>query len=147
MAEGNGAGRMDRIERTLEMLAEHQVKLEQNQEEFQRDLKQLLTSQVLQGDRLEKLATIVEENSRQIAEHSRQIAEHSRQMDEQRARGDDIDTRMGKLRLGNRTAHLETELVRSAHQARGKGLDAIRFRLLAPNIPKNFFLSAPLFWW
>lgn len=97
MAEGNGAGRMDRIERTLEMLAEHQVKLEQNQEEFQRDLKQLLTSQVLQGDRLEKLATIVEENSRQIAEHSRQIAEHSRQMAEQRARGDDIDTRMGKL--------------------------------------------------
>jgi predicted transcriptional regulator len=90
MAEGNGAGRMDRIERTLEMLAEHQVKLEQNQEEFQRDLKQLLTSQVLQGDRLEKLATIVEENSRQIAEHSWQMAE-------QRARGDDIDTRMGKL--------------------------------------------------
>jgi predicted transcriptional regulator len=90
MAEGNGAGRMDRIERTLEMLAEHQVKLEQNQEEFQRDLKQLLTSQVLQGDRLEKLATIVEENSRQIAEHSRQMAD-------QRARGDDIDTRMGKL--------------------------------------------------
>lgn len=97
MAEGNGAGGMDRIERTLEMLAEHQVKLEQNQEEFQRDLKQLLTSQVLQGDRLEKLATIVEENSRQIAEHSRQIAEHSRQMADQRARGDDIDTRMGKL--------------------------------------------------
>jgi uncharacterized protein HemX len=104
MAEGNGAGRMDRIERTLEMLAEHHVKLEQNQEEFQRDLKQLLTSQVLQGDRLEKLATIVEENSRQIAEHSRQIAEHSWQiaehswqMAEQRARGDDIDTRMGKL--------------------------------------------------
>ena len=55
MAEGNGTGRMDRIERTLEMLAEHQVKLEQNQEAFQRDLKQLLTAQVIQGDQLSEL--------------------------------------------------------------------------------------------
>ena len=46
---------MDRIERTLELLAEHQVKFEQNQEEFQRDLKQLLTAQVIQGNQLSEL--------------------------------------------------------------------------------------------
>lgn len=66
MAEDNGTGRLDRIERTLELLAEHQVKLEQNQEAFQRDLQQLLTAQVIQGDQLGELRKTVEENTRQI---------------------------------------------------------------------------------
>jgi septal ring factor EnvC (AmiA/AmiB activator) len=90
MAEGNGTGRMDRIERTLELLAEHQVKLEQNQEEFQRDLKQLLTAQVIQGDQLSELRKTVEENARRIGQHDREMAEL-------RAHGKDIDSRIAAL--------------------------------------------------
>lgn len=63
MPEESGTGRMDRGERTLEMLAGRQARFEQNQEEFQRDLKHLLTAQVVQGDRLNDLRQMVEENS------------------------------------------------------------------------------------
>lgn len=59
MPEGNGTGRLDRIERALELLIS-------DHEQFRHDLKQLLIAQVLMQDNLEKLQKSIEENSRQL---------------------------------------------------------------------------------
>ena len=61
MAETNGDRdtRMDRIERTLEMLiADH--------EQFRADHKQLLIAQVLQKESIEELYKVTKEQTRQI---------------------------------------------------------------------------------
>src|SRR5436309_11193461 len=78
MTEENGTGRLDRIERALELIiADH--------EQFRHDLKQLLTAQVLLVDQLDKLSGIVQKNSQQIQEHSKQLEIHhqnDRELDE-----------------------------------------------------------------
>ena len=62
MPEENGTGRLDRIERALElMISDH--------EQFRHDLKQLLTSQVLLSDQIDKLSKVVQEHSRQLEIH------------------------------------------------------------------------------
>jgi len=61
MAEGNGDrdSRMDRIERTLELLvADH--------EQFRADHKQLLIAQVLQKDEIDELLKVTKEHTTQI---------------------------------------------------------------------------------
>jgi hypothetical protein len=63
MAEGNGTGRLDRIEALLEIVGERLNKLEERQcafqviqerdhDEFARDHKQLITWQVLMQDKM-----------------------------------------------------------------------------------------------
>jgi len=59
MPEENGTGRLDRIERALELLIS-------DHEQFRQDLKQLLIAQVLMQDNLEKLTKRAEENTRQL---------------------------------------------------------------------------------
>jgi hypothetical protein len=59
MPEENGTGRLDRIERLLELLVS-------DHEQFRQDLKQLLIAQVLMQDNLEKLQKRTEENTRQL---------------------------------------------------------------------------------
>jgi septal ring factor EnvC (AmiA/AmiB activator) len=58
MAEGNGSGRLDRIEAVLETVGKRldQISLvqERDHEEFTRDHKQLMTWQVLMQDKMEK---------------------------------------------------------------------------------------------
>ena len=65
MAEGNGTGRLDRIEALLEIVGERlnklgerqsafQVTQERDHDEFARDHKQLMTWQVLMQDKMEK---------------------------------------------------------------------------------------------
>ena len=60
MAEGNGSGRLDRIEAILEGLAERQREFaaiqERDHEEFKRDHKQLMTWQVLMQEKMERFA-------------------------------------------------------------------------------------------
>jgi hypothetical protein len=60
MAEGNGSGRLDRIEAILEGLAERQREFaaiqERDHEEFKRDHKQLMTWQVLMQDKMDRFA-------------------------------------------------------------------------------------------
>lgn len=58
MPEDNGSGRLDRIERALELLIS-------DHEQFRHDLKQLLIAQVLMQDNLDKLQKRVEDNTRQ----------------------------------------------------------------------------------
>jgi septal ring factor EnvC (AmiA/AmiB activator) len=53
MAEGNGGGRLDRIEAILERLAQAQ---ERDHEEFTRDHKQLMTWQVLMQEKMDRWA-------------------------------------------------------------------------------------------
>ena len=51
---GHGMSRLDRIERALELfIADH--------EQFREEHKQLLTAQVLQGDRMDKLTKTMQE--------------------------------------------------------------------------------------
>jgi hypothetical protein len=59
MAEGNGNERDARIER-----------LQQEHEEFQRDLKQLLTAQVIQKTQIDDLLKITQEHTRQLEAES-----------------------------------------------------------------------------
>jgi DNA repair exonuclease SbcCD ATPase subunit len=103
MPEPDGTGRLDRIEKILEMfIADHErirqeherirqeherIRQEHDdfQEAFQRDVKQLLIAQVLQADEIDKLWRTVREHSAQIAEHSRQAEQDRKQL------GDRID--------------------------------------------------------
>ena len=70
MAEENGSGRLDRIERALErLLSDHErlsARHEHFQEEFERDMKQLLIAQVVQQAELDKLSRTAEEHTKQI---------------------------------------------------------------------------------
>jgi hypothetical protein len=101
MPEENGTGRLDRIEKILDMFIsdherirqEHQEALQLHrdfQEEFERDLKQLLIAQVLQADEIEKLWKTVREQSVQIAEHSQRF-------EQDRHRSKELDERVDKL--------------------------------------------------
>lgn len=54
---GNGGGRLDRIERVLELLAKNQLAM---QEEHREEFKKLMTWQVLTQDKIEKLATKID---------------------------------------------------------------------------------------
>jgi hypothetical protein len=58
MAETNGSGRLDRIDATLDKLAERQKEFaiiqERDREDFARDHKQLMTWQVLMQDKMDK---------------------------------------------------------------------------------------------
>jgi|SRR5256885_1838453 hypothetical protein len=75
MPEGNGTGRLDRVERLLESLAlafdrmreEHDRMREEHdrtREEHDRDYKQLMTAQVLMQDNLRLLTERMEDNLR-----------------------------------------------------------------------------------
>jgi predicted nucleic acid-binding Zn-ribbon protein len=103
MPEPNGTGRLDRIEKILEMfIADHErirqeherIRQEHDrfrqehedfQEAFERDLKQLLIAQVLQADEIEKLWRSVRANSSDIRELSKQAEQDRKQI------GDRID--------------------------------------------------------
>ncbi len=61
MPEGDGTGRLDRVERLLESLA---VAFDHMREEHDRDYKQLMTAQVLMQDNLRILAEQMQENLR-----------------------------------------------------------------------------------
>jgi len=63
MAEGNGSGRLDRIEAALERLEAAQ---ERDREEFARDHKQLMTWQVLMQDKMEKFALEAERERKRL---------------------------------------------------------------------------------
>ncbi len=58
MAEGNGSGRLDRIESILETVGERLDRIslvqERDHEEFSRDHKQLMTWQVLMQDKMDR---------------------------------------------------------------------------------------------
>jgi len=69
MAE-NGSGRLDRIERILQELAERQ---RTDHEEFTRDHQQLLKWQVLTQDRIDRLFDLTDRNAAQIGQLSERI--------------------------------------------------------------------------
>jgi hypothetical protein len=59
--EPNGTGRMDRLERLMELLIDDHV-------QFREEHKQLLTAQVVLNDNLGKLTERVDKNAKAIAE-------------------------------------------------------------------------------
>lgn len=66
----NGSGRLDRIERILQDLAERQ---RTDHEEFTRDHQQLLKWQVLTQDRIDRLFELTDRNAVQIGQLSDRI--------------------------------------------------------------------------
>lgn len=75
MSSENGANRLDRIEHALELLIDDHV-------QFREQHKQLLTSQVLLTDRLDKLTQTVAEAQKQNEERFRQTEERFKQTDD-----------------------------------------------------------------
>ena len=69
MAEGNGSGKLDRVEAILERLAQAQ---ERDHEEFTRDHKQLMTWQVLMQDKMDRWTE--ENKAYQRAQHEKNAA-------------------------------------------------------------------------
>ena len=70
MPENNGTGRLDRIEKALELLIHDHV-------QFREEHKQLLTAQVLLTDRVDKIARAVEElaaGQRELAAAHKELA-------------------------------------------------------------------------
>jgi hypothetical protein len=57
---GNGSGRLDRIERVLELLVNNQLAI---QEQHDQDFKKLMTWQVLAQDRLDELTAKIDRQS------------------------------------------------------------------------------------
>jgi hypothetical protein len=74
MAETNGSGRLDRIDATLDKLAERQKEFaiiqERDREDFARDHRQLMTWEVLMQDRMEK-ADIARQQDREDSARER----------------------------------------------------------------------------
>jgi hypothetical protein len=79
VAEQNGASRMDRIERALELLIDDHI-------QFREEHKALLTSQVLLTDKVDKLAdelkAIAQQTAKRIAELAQQTKERFAETDE-----------------------------------------------------------------
>jgi len=63
MAEGNGSGRLDRIEAALERMAAIQ---ERDHDEFTRDHKQLMTWQVLMQEKMDRWADDRERSEKRL---------------------------------------------------------------------------------
>jgi hypothetical protein len=75
MADPNGASRMDRVERMLELLITDHVK-------FGDEHKQLLTSQILLTDRMDRLTTTVQELAEVQKTTSEKLNEQMKETDE-----------------------------------------------------------------
>jgi len=75
MPNENGSNRLDRIEHALDLLIDDHV-------QFRDEHKQLLTSQVLLTDRLDKLAQIVSEEHKATADRFKEIGERFKETDE-----------------------------------------------------------------
>lgn len=60
MSDQNGASRLDRIERTLELLIDDHVQFREEHIQFREEHKLLLTAQVVLTDRLDKLTQRVD---------------------------------------------------------------------------------------
>lgn len=71
MGEANGASRMDRVERMMEMLITDHVK-------FTDEHKQLLTAQVVLTDRMDRLTTTMQE----LAEAQKRTDQQMKESDE-----------------------------------------------------------------
>jgi hypothetical protein len=73
----NGSGRLDRVERILQELAERQQtdheQFTENHEQFVRDHQQLLKWQVLTQDRIDRLFDLTDRNAAQIGQLSDRI--------------------------------------------------------------------------
>ena len=122
----NGESRLDRMERMLDLIIrdhatfdEHHRRFEedhrrfdeehrklverQNQmrEDFERDYKMLLTSQVLMNDALQKLTVVVAESRRDCDARKREADERKRECDERKREADerhkDMDERFTAL--------------------------------------------------
>ena len=79
MAEGNGSGRLDRIEAILERLAETQ---ERDHEEFTRDHKQLMTWQVLMQEKMDRWDRNWEKSQAEAARERQRLDALSEKTDE-----------------------------------------------------------------
>lgn len=75
MAEQNGASRMDRIERALELLIDDHV-------QFREQHKALLTSQILLTDKVDKLADDLKALAKRTDERFAEVAERFAATDE-----------------------------------------------------------------
>ena len=95
---GNGAGRLDRIERVIELLVNNQLAI---QEQHDDDFKKLMTWQVLMQDKFEKLTVKVDTIALKV--------------DQQADKVDGVIERIDKLVIAI------GELIRSNRESRGSG--------------------------